>query len=378
MPIRIRIDKSTFDRLVQYWTSLPNTFTVPIEKVGNCSALGTIPQNITFNGLDLLLAIGQACSRPRLNFDPAQLFALFKYAGAIARTGGQLRLDDGLQKTDSHKLAVLSDEFGCGMSFLVAQQLFGTTYFMDFETAVSNNWLRTTATKRQRPDFVGQADGSNTELVLLEAKGTQSSHDYCKNTQITKGCQQVRNVRLVSAAFSIGKRAAVGLALNYENESTGSRVYVGDPAGRGQKNYTLVNEDDTRISDSHYLRLAVLTGDWELAGALSPQPSVASDAVREPEHRPEVIRTNLDQIEHDGRSFVGTSVEYLNQRSRLELFIGLDERVRRHVLEGTPMTQNDQTPPLSRLVKGRAGAVVSAAAGAEDGSVLDFRISIQT
>jgi hypothetical protein len=192
VPIRIRIDKSTFDRLVQYWTSLPSTFTVPVEKVGNCSALGTIPQNITFNGLDLLLAIGQACSRPQLNFDPAQLFALFKYAGAIARTAGQLRLDDGLQKTDSHKLAVLSDEFGCGMSFLVARQLFGTTYFLDFETAVSNNWLQTTAKKRQRPDFVGQAVGSGSNLVLLEAKAARVLTFIARTHRSQKGVSRLK------------------------------------------------------------------------------------------------------------------------------------------------------------------------------------------
>jgi hypothetical protein len=378
VPIEIRIDKSTFDRLVQYWTSLPNNFTVPIEKVGNCSALGTIPQNITFNGLDLLLAIGEACSRPQLNFDPAQLFALFKYAGAIARTVGQLRLDAGLQKTDSHKLAVLSDEFGCGMSFLVARQLFGTTYFLDFETAVSNNWLRTTAKKRQRPDFVGQAVGGGSNLVLLEAKGSQSSHVYCKNTQIAKGCQQVKNVKLVSTQFSISKRAVVGLALNYETESSGSRIYVGDPVSAGQKDYTLVNEDETRISDSHYLRLAVLGGDWELASVLSPQPEAVRKTDREPEQRPELNRIDLDRIERNRRSFVGTSVVYLNEGSRLELFVGLDEQVRRRVLDGTPMTHDIQTRSLSRLVKGRAGNVVSAAAGAEDGSILDFRVSIQT
>ena len=37
-----------------------------------------------------------------------------------------------------------------------------------------------------------------------------------------------------------------------------------------------------------------------------------------------------------------------------------------------------RTTDLSRLVKGRAGGAVTAAARAEDGSILDFRISIQT
>jgi hypothetical protein len=155
-------------------------------------------------------------------------------------------------------------------------------------------------------------------------------------------------------------------------------VYIGDPVSSGEKDYTLVNEDEMRISDSHYLRLAVLAGDWELAGALSAEPEVVRKTVREPEHQPEPGRADLDRIERDGRAFVGTSVVYMNQGSRLELFVGLDEQVRRRVLDGAPMTHDAQTRLLSRLVKGRAGNVASAAAGAEDGSILDFRISIQT
>jgi hypothetical protein len=65
----------------------------------------------------------------------------------------------------------------------------------------------------------------------------------------------------VATRLRLIQRVVVGLSLNYENESTGSRVYVGDPASRGEKDYTLVNENETRISDSHYLRLALLDGD---------------------------------------------------------------------------------------------------------------------
>jgi hypothetical protein len=100
---------------------------------------------------------------------------------------------------------------------------------------------------------------------------------------------------------------------------------------------------------------------------LSAQPEVVRETVREPEQRPKVGRADLDRIKRDGRSFVGTSVVYMNQGSRLELFVGLDEQVRRRVLDGAPMTHDAQTRPVSGWVKGRAGDVASAAAGAEDG-----------
>lgn len=98
----------------------------------------------------------------------------------------------------------------------------------------------------------------------------------------------------------------------------------------------------------------MLGRDWELASVLSAQPEVVRETVREPGQRPEVGRADLDRIERDGRSFVGTSVVYMNQGSRLELFVGLDEQVRRRVLDGAPMTHDAQTRPVSRLVKGRA------------------------
>jgi hypothetical protein len=361
VPIQVTIDQLTYSRLVGYWQSLSRTFKIPVECVGNCKALGKVPEEISFTGLELLLAIGRACTRPQLPFDPARLFALFRYAGVISQSSGQLSLDLVLRTTDSHKLAVLSDEFACGMSFLVAQKTFGATYFLDFETAVYYKWVSTTATKRQRPDFIGQPFDRSFRLFLLEAKGTQDSHSYCKNAQIPKGCAQVGNVLLANDLYSIEKRAVVGLALNYELDSASSRVYIGDPPGGRGHEYKFVTQNKTFVPDSHYLRIASLIGDRELAAALGGQELGKKSPRPEPQ--------TLDVLEVNARMCVGSLVVYESQGAQLRVFVGLDGGLRHRLLmRGSAL--GDAHLPKERATKGRNNGM----ALAEDGSVLQFEI----
>jgi hypothetical protein len=78
--------------------------------------------------------VGRACSRLERRDDPAKLFALLKYGTAMA-SGSDLRLLDEQEDLDSHKKKVLSDEVGSGMALLVAEQTYGRTRWLDFETA---------------------------------------------------------------------------------------------------------------------------------------------------------------------------------------------------------------------------------------------------
>src|SRR5437867_1273698 len=65
-----------------------------------------------------------------------------------------------------------TDEFGCGMAFVVASELFNATDFLDFETAVAQGFVNTRAPRSRRPDFLGFLGPAR--VIILEAKGNQS------------------------------------------------------------------------------------------------------------------------------------------------------------------------------------------------------------
>ena len=80
------LTSAAFQSLSASWQNLDQQFSVPLITVGNCAALGPLPPNLSFNGLELMLDIGSSCTRPDIFDDPSPLFALFKDASTIAGT----------------------------------------------------------------------------------------------------------------------------------------------------------------------------------------------------------------------------------------------------------------------------------------------------
>jgi hypothetical protein len=305
---------AAFQSLAASWQNLDRTFSVPLNTVGNCAALGQLPSSVAFNGLDLMLDIGSACTRPDIFDDPSPLFALFKYAATIAVAPG-LTLKAEIRDADFHKKTLMSDEFGCGGAFVAARRVLGAQWFADFNTAIRYGWVRTTAPRSRRPDYACQSAFGSAELTLLEAKGTQTSREYCENTQIASGCAQLQSVRLVDPTKQISRRAAIGLALRRTDDTDDSAFYIGDPK-EGEKTYAYsLEEDFDQIAlKSHYLRLAALYGDSDLTSKIIERPAQAG--------RAQTAKRFGD------REVIGTSCLAISAIGTIELFTGIDAEVR--------------------------------------------------
>ena len=151
----IGVDKGTFLRWLNVFSDLQRVYEVPFRKVGSLPALSSLPPTLRFTGLDLLLDVGRACTRPEMVDDPERLFALFRYATKISTGDPNMRLTSQVSEMDTHKKKVLSDEFGCGFAFLAARRLLNTTMFLDTTTAVRGRWIGTASPKSRQPDYIG-------------------------------------------------------------------------------------------------------------------------------------------------------------------------------------------------------------------------------
>ena len=289
---------------------------MPVQAVGNLPALPSLPACVRFSGLELLLDVGRACTRPEMVDDPETLFALFRYVTKISKYNGNMKLVNDVSNLDTHKKKVLSDEFGCGFSFLVSRRLLGTKLFLDTSTAIQEGWIRTTSSKSQRPDYVGWSSRNN-PLVVLEAKGTQS-RGYCQR-QIARGCDQVSSVVLPHGLSSI--RIAVGVELQRLDQQNTTTVLVGDPEGAEGHAFDFRDAHLETIVRGHYARVAALIGDAEMLDRLAEYPSEGEGKLRE--------------FESDHRMYIGSTLRFRHPDGSATLFVGIDREIRGQLLDST-------------------------------------------
>ncbi len=318
--IEMTVDAATFRRIADAWSRLPVVYQLPVRAVGTLDPTWEVPANLRFSGLQFLLAVGRACARPEMIDDPARLFALFRYAHLITDRAQRLALKCELRDWDMHKKCVLSDECGCGIAFLAAERVLNVSQFLDLRTAIRSGWVRTSAVKTMQPDYIGVQAGSPPQLIVLEAKGTQSSEQYCTGTQIVKGCEQVRSV---SSNYPIGARITVGAVLHREDQKHKSKVYIGDPEeDEHSLPYDLSPTPVKNVVRAHYLRIATLTGDSALMSHLDPERQPPTDDSH-------VVSRTVGDIEA-----VGSTMTFRHQQERLGMFFGLDARVRELLANG--------------------------------------------
>lgn len=358
--IRLAVDFRTFKRFQRSWSALGGAREVPLTDVG--AKIPGIPASVSMSGLELLLAIGRASSRPERSSDPSRLFALLRYGTSIAACS-DLRLKNDVNDLDSHKKKVLSDEFGAGMAMRIAEVTCGRANWLDFETAERRGFVRTKVPRSRQPDFAGLSR-TGTKAVILEAKGTQSSDRYCEFTQIPSGCEQLAEAKLVGAWKGIeSTRIVVGVALKYRKDASGSRVFVGDPDGDGNSEYDFQLSPEDAIVRSHYLRVASLTGDTELERELlSPSPQLRRrEAALE-------VRTL------SGKRFVGSGLTVTDGKQQIELFVGLEDGWRQLLLSGEFREVLSRSQTLSHRESGalQGGTDVSVMRLLEDGTAIAF------
>ncbi|MCU1331987.1 MAG: hypothetical protein JWM08_979 [Candidatus Angelobacter sp.] len=302
--------------IAAFWNDLENcnrTFVLPVMNQSPAQLLGLAPQ-IQFNGLSLLLDIGLACTTPH-HSGLHSMFSILKYPSLISELPA-FRFRDGTAQIDTHKKKVISDEFGCGAAFMVARSFFQKTQFLDFQTAVAVGLVQTNAPQSRQPDYLAWGPQSSASIMLLEAKGTQTSLSYAA-TQIVDACEQLIQGTVIAPGYSQA-RVAVALALMRENSGDVTTIYVGDPDPQPKYTFTPSGEVVEVIRRSHYLRTALFTRDVELATYLK------SGTVDTP-HRTE-------RRDVQGNTYFGSSLVMRSESSTLSFFVGLDARIRTALL----------------------------------------------
>ena len=329
--IAISLDKATFESWQTAFENLLVPRVVSVIPVGDFEIASELPTEVRFTGIRLLLQIGRACSRPEIMEDPSRLFALLKYATALSPgtpvlSGGGIRdlsLAFEIETLDSHKKAVLSDEFGCGMAFEISGQALGTHFYLDVETALREKWIQTSSTRNQRPDYFALTLSGPVPWVVLEAKGSQSGNGYSSRRQIPKGCQQLSRVALVNTGAAEPIRVVVATSLSRHGSRHPTRVFVGDPEPNFPEPYVFSKDAVETVVRSHYRRISVLTGDTRLANSLMGVKA-----------RPAGDEDSLILEKIGGRKFAGSRVTFNNAESSIESFVGLDISIREALLDG--------------------------------------------
>jgi hypothetical protein len=333
--IHIRTDSETFKNWALALANLRRSFLVPIQAVGMVQGI-SLPSHIEVTGLRLLLELGLACSRPHVLDDPARMFGLLKYALCVGESL-DFRLAEQVRQGDSHKRKVLSDEFGCGISFLIARELLQAKRFLDLQTAIDQGWVVTPAPKSRRPDYIALQRRPDRRLIVLEAKGTQSGRAYSQ-AQVLSGCEQVAQCK-VTDGTTVHHCMVVGACLSSENQRDGTVIHVacldpkaafpnrdaqpdvGTPSKEARNTFRFTRNIEEVVSRSNYLRAACLTGDFEVSGAITNDSS-RSNRIQQLDIRK---RTTVDTV---GSTLVVES----SNRASFRLHVGLDGEVRERLL----------------------------------------------
>jgi len=302
--------------LVVFWSDLENcnrTFLLPVINQSPAQMPG-LPAQVQFNGLSLLLDIGLACTTPH-HSGLHSMFSLLKYPSLISEMP-VLRFRNSTIQIDTHKKKVISDEFGCGATFMIARSLFQKTQFLDFRTAVAIGLVQTNASQSREPDYLAWGPQNSPSIMLLEAKGTQTSLTYA-TSQITDACDQLVQATVIAPGYSQA-RVAVALALMRQNSGSDTTIYVGDPDPQPIFTFIPTGELVEIIQRSHFLRTALFTNDVELATHLRS--------------RNVGIPNRLEMRHVQGNTYLGSSMVLRSEISTLSVFVGLDITIRRALL----------------------------------------------
>jgi len=318
--------------LAVFWSDLENcnrTFLVPVINQSPAQLPGLAAQ-VQFNGLSLLLDIGLACTTPH-HSGLHSMFSILKYPSLISEMPG-LRFRNATTQIDTHKKKVISDEFGCGAAFMVARSLFQKTQFLDFRTAVAIGLVKTNAPQSREPDYLAWGPQNSSSVMLLEAKGTQTSLTYA-TSQIIDACDQLVQATVIAPGYSQA-RVAVALSLMRQNSGNDTTIYVGDPDPRPIYTYIPTGELVEIVQRSHFLRTALFTNDVELATHLRSRNGGTPN--------------RLETRQVQGSAYMGSSMVLRSENSILSVFVGLDITIRRALLHNELVEFRSSTSAISQ------------------------------
>jgi hypothetical protein len=360
-------------------TNLLRPLTVPLNAIPPLDpGLPPVPSELTITGLDLPLATGLACTRLESLDNVAPLYALLKYARVFSAGTPGVTLATDIQALDTHKKRVLSDEVGCGMALLTSASLEPGLLFIDTETAIALDLLRTKQTRSRRPDYFAVDPAVPTVAYAIEAKGSQQGSSYSMSRQIPRGCAQVAAVDLsTTPPLTAFVRLVIATALESEVWGSASTVFLGDLPEIDAVPYAF----ETRWPNAavlHYLKVARLMGDVEFEASLIRHGVVGRHAARHltPEAREEAPEARVtpwegEQVQVGRDIYEGSRIRLVGPQAQIDFFFGLLRDVREPLLRGdlSQAAAHRRKPtvvpsdPVNQLIAARA-----------DGSLLSLRI----
>lgn len=153
---------------------------------------------------------------------------------------------------------------------------------------------------------------------MVEAKGSQSGDRYCREKQVTAGCDQLSKVQLVGAGLGSPHLLVVATVLYRQGQKHLSRLFVGDPEPNDPDPYQFAQDAVETLIRSHYARVATLTGDVRVGRQL------LSGSDTDEGHEDTLV------IQRGGsREFAGSRVRFQSGASSIESFVGLEQSVRK-------------------------------------------------
>lgn len=215
--LSVRVDKATWPK-----GKRPPTSLLPVRK------------RVSIDILDMMLRIG-SLAIPAMSIEHSinAWWAWLRYASAFT-DGPAFRLKAAYADLDAHQKAVLSDDFGMGvtLSYLIPaldlQTIFDGRYFVDFlAPSVSAKAVQIAKNGQLKsPDFIGQDSAGRWHAI--ECKGTQTSSQARRN-QLKAGRHQKANVVFPPAVR--GEKLVSALLIGRAAGSFRSSLLIEDPEG---------------------------------------------------------------------------------------------------------------------------------------------------
>lgn len=194
-------------------------------------------KRVSIDILDMMLRIG-SLAIPAMSIEHSinAWWAWLRYASAFT-DGPEFRLKAAYANLDAHQKAVLSDDFGMGvtLSYVVPaldlQTLFDGRYFVDFlAPSVSAKAVQVAKNGQLKsPDFIGQDSAGRWHAI--ECKGTQTS-SQARRDQLKTGRHQKANV--VFPPSVRGEKLVSALLIGRATGSFRSSLLIEDPEGDTQ------------------------------------------------------------------------------------------------------------------------------------------------
>jgi hypothetical protein len=265
----------------------------------------TTTRHITFNLYNLVYHIGSIQTR---RFAPSNRLKFMDKSDLIEKLYSNMdefrvRINDIRTINGSETLTSISEDFGVGISVVIADSLFN----------IKRSTIQKIYGSKKRPDWKCQTQ--NNRILVVEAKGTISIATSCTQ-EITA---------LVQKTKVYGDVKVASLTVLNENSISTNR-FLDPPIENGNLSPIMENHI---LRAGHYASVFSFLGNSKLSnyysqmrnrleGSISPYKQLEKDdTFRE-------LRTNESTISFENKMFVGSFYEVENEKN---IFVGVDKEL---------------------------------------------------